>query len=427
MSPSILHLNTYGLSGGAGKAALRLHLALRQLGCNSRIAVQHRHSAALHVDRILPDAATAKRIPRVLRRWWLQRQFQSHGLHQAHHKWESFSDCRSQFYQSDWAALTAPYDIVHLHWLAGFVDHPSFFPSLASGKKLVWTIHDMAPFTGGCHYASDCEHFTKACGSCPQIGSIAPDDWTHRNWQLRQKSLASLQDDQLVIVSPSHWLAGEAKKSTLLKRFEVITISNGIDPQVFKPTDKAVARDILGLPADDFTIFFVAELLGSPRKGGTGLVQALSKVKHRPLTLLTVGQHGNLGPLPEGVHHCHLDSIQNDHLLSLIYSAADYCVVPSLQDNLPNVILESMSSGTPVIGSRVGGIEELVEASGSGILFAPGSCSEIAAAIDKAAADPARSRSQSLIARQYALEAFGDSARATDYLHVYRKLLTKGA
>ena len=251
-------------------------------------------------------------------------------------------------------------DIVHIHWVGrGFVRVEDF---ARINRPIVWTLHDSWAFTGGCYVPDGCTRFLQACGECPQLGSKRPDDVSHRLWERKSRAWENVP---MTLVSPSRWLAGCASKSTLLagKRLEVI--ANGLDLNSFKPTDMSVARDLLGLPREKFLLLFGAI---SPRadknKGFNFLRSALDEVfKHmRPdrFELIVVGASRPPGNIDLGIPIRFMGRLHDDISIRLHYCAADITLVPSIQENLPQMAVESISCGTPVVAFNATGFTDII-------------------------------------------------------------------
>src|SRR5260370_28995679 len=139
-----------------------------------------------------------------------------------------FSEDRRPFYV-DACRQMPEAELINLHWVAGFLDLGAFFGWLPESKPLVWTLHDMASFTGGCCHAMRCDRFTQQCGACPQLGSSDEGDLTLDVWRRKQKNYSSLHPDRLHIVTPSRWLEEEAKRRPLFSRFPRSVIPYALD------------------------------------------------------------------------------------------------------------------------------------------------------------------------------------------------------
>ena len=270
-----------------------------------------------------------------------------------------------------------PADVYHLHWISDLVDFRMLAP-LARRGHLVWTCHDMNPFTGGCHYDEGCGRFAAACGACPRLGSADLEDPSARVLHRKKSILASLPDRSLSVVCPSRWLADEARRSQLFGRFNAQVVPNGIDLETFRPVNRTAARARFGLNEDARVMLFVAESLDDGRKGWTELEQALGKMTGVPrLRVLTLG-NGDTQRMSGPEFH-HLGHLSDPAAICAAYSAADIFVIPSLQDNFPNTVIEALACGTPVVGFATGGITDAVEHGGCGLLAPTGDTSALAA------------------------------------------------
>ena len=195
-------------------------------------------------------------------------------------------------------------EIINLHWISGFVDLPSFFRGAKlHHKPVVWTLHDMNAFTGGCHVSYDCLNYQAHCGFCPQLGSNFENDLSRKNWKEKESTLSTLSPNDLNLVMPSNWLVRTVKNSELLDRFPISVIPNGIDTKVFKNFSKTIARQELGLPDSRPILLFTANYMFNRHKGFNYLLEAFNQLDHhsRPI-LVTVGKTNDKTDLPNHVH-----------------------------------------------------------------------------------------------------------------------------
>jgi len=357
----VTHLSTTDLVGGAGLAATRLHEGLLRKGVASRMLVAFRRSKHDSVSTVrpfpfLPDVAGRIAFA-VCRRIQHRKRCIEGGL---------FSLGRVYCGQNLLRQLPAC-NLIHLHWIVDMVDYATVLPELARRVPLVWTFHDMNCFTGGCHYDGHCGRFAFACGHCPQLGSSKENDLSRWVFARKQKALARIPTNRLVIVCPSEWMAKKVSLSPLFQRFGRVTIQYGIDTDLFAPTNREQARAKLGLPLDARILLFVADIVADRRKGFDLLLQALEGLRHVS-NLLLVSLGSEPGTQLAAAPHRHLGRIDDPARLVLAYNSADAFIVPSRQDNLPNTVLEAMSCGLPVIGFRVGGIPEMVQDTETGLL-----------------------------------------------------------
>jgi glycosyltransferase involved in cell wall biosynthesis len=414
----ILHLSTEDISGGAARAAYRLHTGLRRLGYDSSMLVARRVSDDQTISRFMPSMDFSSRLHRRLRRARIARDFERYS---ASRPCEIFSDDRSE-YGSDILRRLPLYDVINLHWIARFVDYEAFFAGIPRRAPIVWGLHDMNPLTGGCHYDMGCGKYREGCGACPQLGSAERDDLSSQIWKRKQKIFSSIEPGRLHIVALNHWMAAEVKQHNVLQRFPVTIIPNGVDTEVFAPRHRGFAREVLGLPQDANVVLFVAHHVNVRYKGLNLLVEAMrGLVDVSKLYLASVGDGRPLIDFP--VHHLHIDRIDNDRLLSLVYSAADLLVIPSLQDNLPSTVLESMACGTPVVAFQVGGIPDMVRHRLTGLLVAPQDVEGLRTAIIELLEDRAGRAEMAANCRRIAVEEYALKLQARRYAELYQTLL----
>jgi len=414
---NIVIVNTEESSGGAARAAFRLHKGLRRTGQASSMFVERSSNPDDHVKVFILPKNPIARLRRLFRQTQITRSFSRYKKTDPDNS-IVFSDDRSRYGTSVLNQLP-DCDIINLHWVAEFIDYTSFFLNISKQTKIVWTLHDMNPFTGGCHYDNGCFGYLNQCGACPQLGSENPNDLSRKIW-LRKKSIFDrIQPERLQIVTPSAWLAREAGRSMLLNRFPITTIPNGLDTDAFAPRDKKAIRQALGISLSEKVVLFVAHDINDPRKGIKFFAAALEGLKkQRHMTLISIGK--NCPEFEDQVKHIHLGNIESDLLLSLIYSAADVFVIPSLQDNLPNTVMESMACGTPVVGFHVGGIPDMVRNDITGLLVPSEDVSALQDAIISIFNDEEKLEKMSFNCRKIAAQEYTLEIQANRYADLYK-------
>lgn len=334
-----------------------------------------------------------------------------------------FSDDRSQ-HGSDLLLSLPPTDILNLHWIASFFSYKKFFRTLPSGLPIVWTLHDMNPLTGGCHHAAGCNGFHARCGTCPQLGSAVENDLSRQIWKRKREAYDSISKERITFVTPSRWLAGKVKESSLAEGVRVDVIPNGLNTEIFRPIDKKVAREALGLAPDATYILFASYFSGDSYKGFPTLLEALRKVRDTPnLAGLTVGLGEPSAFDGSPIFIRSLGFIKAEEQMAFVYCAADLFVLPSLEDNFPNTALEALACGIPTLAFRVGGIPEIVRDGHTGRTVAPGDSDELARGIDELLADSARRNAMSKESRRIALAEYSLKLQAERYEALYQKLL----
>jgi glycosyltransferase involved in cell wall biosynthesis len=360
--------------GGAGIAAVRLHLALLKSGIDSRLLTMYKLGGSIEGHYVFSpeDCKEFKSLYRCIYffRNILKRFNFYNPIHQKLEKkylqnqapgFEKFSFTNSSNRLEN-HPLVLSSDIINLHWVSdGFLDFKSFFT--ASDKKIVWTLHDMNAFTGGCHHSDDCDKFTADCANCPQLKNTMDDNIANRILEIKSTSFIGIRNNQLKIVTPSAWLSAKSKSSKLFNRFNHTIIPNGIDPAIFFPHNKIESRKQFSLPSDKKIILFVSHNINNPRKGINILIEAFKQLlpSYPDVLLCSVGSISK--DLSSVNNLVQLGYIKSDEHMSKLYSAADIFVLPSLAENFPNTICESLFCGTPVVAFNVGGVCEQLNSS----------------------------------------------------------------
>lgn len=412
----IVHVSTHDVWGGAALAAHRLHTGLRTIGQESTMFVAHREGGGPDVLRFVPPTDFSSRLARTWRRKSLARSLNRYLKSRAANA-ELFSDDRSQHRDAPLRQIPAC-DIINFHWISEFLESASMFRQISDCTRFVWTLHDMNAFTGGCHYDAGCQKHRRSCGACPQLGTTQEQDLSRQIWNRRQSAYSRLASSRLQLVAPSRWMASEIQNSALLGRFPVTVIPNGVDLDAFAPRDKAFARDTLGLPQDAKVLLFAGHTVDERRKGFSILLEALAGLREQQnLHLLSVGGFSALPAL--GIPYHPLGYVSNERLLSIVYSAADLCVVPTLQDNLPNIAIESLACGTPVVGFNVGGMPDIVDHGHTGLLVTLGDSQALRENIQRTLSNPAALADMSANCRRTAVEKYSIQKQARDYLELY--------
>jgi glycosyltransferase involved in cell wall biosynthesis len=300
-----------------------------------------------------------------------------------------------------------------------FFSHAAL-PLLSRGKPLVWRLSDMWAFTGHCSYAYECERWRTGCGACPHL-DVHPGlrrDTTALLWRAKRALYAR---SRFTVVAPSRWMERLARESPLLGRFPVHRIPNGVDLDVFRPRPAREARGALGIQADGPVL-----LLGAyePRKGQGVMAAALAALADAggaaDVTLLTVG--ARVPDVPRGLAHHHLGEVKDDRRLALVYAAADAFVFPTLAENLPNMVLESLACGVPVVSFDVGGVGDAVRPGETGFLARPADARDLAAGMRHVLDAPTRARLAARC-RQVAEQEYSLALQARRFLDLHRALL----
>jgi glycosyltransferase involved in cell wall biosynthesis len=358
----ILHLNTHSY-GGAAVVARRLHRAALSNGIDSTFVTKYGLRSdpaagyhALRNARLLYALRERAQDPRLYRIGKVvQQKMQHRNLVNRPAGFEIFSPLNTRRQFADCTDAIDP-NVVHLHWVAGFVDHAEFFWRNRQ-RRFVWTLHDMNPISGGCHHADDCSGFTGTCERCPQLAGTIDPGYARLVLQGKAAALAELRDDQLTIVAPSRWLLELSQRSAVTKRFRHVHVAN---PTLAADasTDAAELRKALGLPLDKKIVLFVADNLRNPRKRISLVFDAVKLLPdaHR-IQLVGIGQRTDT---PEGVAVRFTGTIADEAVLAKYLACADVLVSASVAENAPLTIIEALTCGTPVVAFGVGGVPEMI-------------------------------------------------------------------
>ncbi len=417
----IVHISNSDVAGGAARSAFRLHRGLRQLGCRSSMFVRRAYSKDTDVIEMRQSKQLLDRLEQRLRERRILSDFRRYRRTRPP-GYEPFHDCRSPFWR-DFLRELPMSDVLNLHGVDGsFLDYEKFFARVAPRTRIVWTLHDMNAFTGGCHYDLGCGRYVHVCGNCPQLASEERRDFAYRTWKRKAKAFSPVDSRKLHFVSPSRWLAKELVRSSLAGRFPVSVIPYGIDLEDFAPRDREVCKNILGLPAGVSALLFVADGVDNRRKGFELLVSALTGIeKEVPIALITVGR--NKPQIEIDVPWTHVETIHSDRLLPVVYSAADLFVISSLQDNLPNTVLEAMACGTPIVGFSVGGIPDMVRSGVNGMLVPEKNVEKLRNEIVRLLRNRSELHKMGSNGRRIAVQEYSLELQAQRYVELYEALL----
>ncbi len=418
----VVHLSTLANGNSAAVVAYRLHKGLLRLGHDSTMFVAESRSEVNDptVKFFNPPADLVSRVRRRLRRLQITRSFARYRTFRPA-GYEGFTDDRSP-HGADLLAQLPPCDVINIHVMFRFVDYCTFFTAVPRHTPVVRTLHDMNFFTGGCHYDAGCGKYTERCGACPQLGSRKERDLSRQIWQRKHAALSTVELRRLHIVAPSRWLADEAKRSTLLRNFPITVIPNGTDTGVFRPRDRSTAREVLGVPQDASVVLFVAQPITRPTKGFALLAQGLNELRG-PTNLLLLSAGSGMPPGMVHIPHIHLGHIGSTRLLSLVYSAADIFVIPSLQEAHGQTVLEAMACGIPVVGFAVGGIRDTIRPGVNGLLAPAEDVTALRAAICELLQDPARRWAMAANCRRIVVDEYSLEVQTQRYIKLYEAIL----
>ncbi len=410
----IVHVSYSDMIGGASRAAYRLHCGLLQNQICSRMLVQNKQSLDKEIYEVNTSNIDDEKNNIILNSIQTlinqQRTPISNTLFSLSYPGVDIVN----------HPLVKKADIINFHWIARLQSPITIANLLKLDKPIVWTLHDMNPFTGGCHFSVGCEKYIQNCQECPQLESQV---FSVPQTILDDK-IKAFQDHQLTIVSPSKWLAKCAKQSNLFKNQRIEIIPNSVEIDLFYPINKTQAKQSLKINPETNVILLGAYSAKEIRKGFEYLFKALAILSEKkiPLVVLCFGEiDEKLQSL--AIQIIWLGVIDLDQKLREIYSAADLFILPSLEDNLPNTMLESMACGTPVIGFDIGGIPDLVTNHFTGRLVPPYDIQLLANTIIDCLSRPDYLTQMGQNSRQLIEIKYSLNVQANRYLEMYQDLL----
>lgn len=372
----VVHLNTYDGNGGAGRACLRLSNALNAHAIDSKVLVYYKFGNNPLITNLSQSTfAKLSAIFNIMAERYLAKLLVKAVKTPFSLQWFGRSLLKRKELKEA--------DIIHLHWINhGFLS-PRFLAQLDElDKPIVWTFHDSNAFTGGCHVRYSCENFHQQCGNCPVLRFKGKADLSHKNWLRKQKAYSKLN---FHVIAPSKWMALSVKQSSLLGIRNISVIPNTIETEIFKPYVKAEAKQILKIAAHQFVIMsgFMPSK-NDKHKGTQYLIDALNELASRPeidrtkIELVIFGNKDQQNMPDFPFKTTFLGTINKDDHLAKCYAAADAFVLPSLEDNLPNTVMESLACATPVVAFKTGGIPDMVKHLENGYLAEYQSSSDLA-------------------------------------------------
>lgn len=407
----VLMVNTYDIRGGAARSALRVYQVLKSQQVDIHLMVQNKWGDD---DDILGPSGRFNKMAAELRPYldfaiafpWHRRRIPFFPAYLPGNFIRRVEKIKP--------------DLIHLNWITGgFVR----LESLAElNVPIVWTLHDMWAFTGGCHYAEECTRYEKACGACPILRSSQERDLSR--WIFDRKMKTYLKINNLMIITPSNWLAGCVKRSSLLGGFPVEVIPNSLDTGVFFPEDKVLSRNHFGFAAGKRIILFGAlDATKNRLKGFIELSEALQLIPDKKnIELAVFGSAKQETTSLPGFSVRYLGHIADDGELRKLYSAADVMIVPSIQEVFGQTATEAMACGTPVVAFGATGLLDIVEHQMNGYLAVPFNPEDLARGISWCIENPERNRQLSLTAVETVNTKFDMKKNVQRFISLYERL-----
>ncbi len=321
-------------------------------------------------------------------------------------------------------------DVIHLHWICGILNAYEIKRLQLLGKPIVWTCHDSWPFTGGCHVRYGCTKYENQCGCCDMIQSKKENDLSY---QILKKKKKFFKDNSITFIAPSSWMTESIKNSNLFHTNRIVMIPNAIDTDKYRPLNELELKNNIGSNKwkQNINILFGAGDIRIPYKGMEYLKQLLKYVKEtKPdiaskIVLHIVGQNNNDRELMDMFKCIYWGYINEPEKMAALYTLVDFMIYPSLDDNLPNMIMESMSCGTPVIAFRVGGIPDMIDHKKNGYLAEYKNISDMAEGIEWIIMNNTYNR-LGLEARKKVIDNYSEEIIARKHIELYKTLLNNG-
>lgn len=350
----VVHLSTTDC-GGAFKAAYRISESMKKTGIDSSIIVRSRIMKSKNVVEVI-DTPYKKIMSKFKN---LINLLLSEG--------EVISD----YFGTDVTKLeeVKEAEIVFLHWVNSFVSYKDVERLLRTGKKIIWVMHDMWLFTGGCHCDRYCGRYKKQCRNCPMISGHKAKDCSHRNFIRKKKMLAG---KDILLVAPSNWIAECAKESDITREHSIIVLPNPVDNQIFYPVEREQRTGIrkqYNINTDKKIVLFGAVNSTIDENKGIGSLKKILSILDKERFVLIVFGNDMKNPFTyEGFDIINLGYICEEVKLQEIYNMADIFLAPSFQESYGYTVAESLACGTPVVAYAAGGIKDQIQHRRNGYL-----------------------------------------------------------
>lgn len=407
----ILVVNTYDKGGGAARAAWRLYRGLLLYGPGADMLVQIKRRAEEHIHTLLPSYL--KPVSYLMPYFDFVRPFLQI------RKRIIFSPSQVTLNPvrriNDYQA-----DVVHLNWITGG------FMKIEALKEiqapLVWTLHDMWPFTGGCHYTQGCEKYKEGCGCCPILRSHKQNDLSRKIFLRKLATYRQIKN--LTFITASAWMADMARQSPVMENRRVEVIPIPLNALIFAPKDKQVARRHFDLPPHKKIILFGAYRCDmNEMKGMYLLLEAWQQIRDENMELIIFGNVRKNEEIAVKYHVRFLGHIKSDQKLSELYSAADVMIVPSLQESFGQTVTEAFACGTPVVAFASTGLLDLVKHEYNGYQAQPFDIADLARGIQWIFADKSRQERLSQNARKDVVENYDLKPVTQRIISLYNEIL----
>ena len=416
----ILHINTSDC-GGAANACLRLHEGMINSGIDSKVLVMHKTSnnyPEVYAYELSPPssffARVIRKIQRILKELGIYKDrmskerrilqnYRPKGLEMISFP-ESYIDITNNIFFHE-------ADIIHLHWVAGFLDYKTFFPKCK--KPIVWTFHDQNPFLGVEHYAE--KLLNPDNQGFPLIRHYSDYELEiEKKYKCIKEKI--FKKTPINIIALCNWMKNEIEDSQMFPLAKINMIPNGIDSKQFRILDKTFCRKLLNFPLDKKILLFGADYTDSVRKGLNYLLKAIEKIDTVNYIIFSVGKKSNF----QKTHFIEIGEVRDQRLMNVVYSAADLFIIPSLIDNLPNTVIESLLSGTPVISFPVGGMLDMIKHKRNGYIAREVSANDLADSVNDFFESGVELSAGEI--RKYAIERYDISVQVKKIVQLYNDI-----
>jgi glycosyltransferase involved in cell wall biosynthesis len=406
----IVIVSSSDLYGGASRAAYRLHVSLLKNSINSTMIVQKKVSDDYSV------IGSKTRLGALVNSL---RPAMDHIIMKFTKTKTLFSTSYLPFSSIVNKINALNPDIVHLHWVLGGTINIDDLSKI--NAPIVWNCQDMWPFTGGCHYDNNCNRYKNNCGKCKILESNKENDLSRIVFNRKKKVYSKIEN--LTVVGVSNWITQCAKNSKLFSGRNIINLPNCFDTNLFKPINKDIVKDIFNIPKNKRVILFGAmNSLSDPRKGAKELFNAIDNLEVENTIFVIAGCSKPKIPLGLKYPTYFIPPLNDEVSLPLMYNIADVMIVPSLQENLANSIIESLSCGVPVVAFDIGGNKDMIEHKYNGYLAKKLDSSDMANGIQWVL-NHKDYNSISNNSRKIVLENFDSNIVSKRYIDLYKKIL----
>jgi len=402
---SVLHLCASD-RGGAGGSAYKLHRGLKSLGDCSVMYVMNKSKEDFSVIQ-------ASKLDKNKENTYSDGEIRRDS-HSGNTMFSASID--SHLNDDSLMNLCDNFDVIIIRWVANMLSNRQIAVISNLNKPVIWVLSDMKPFTGGCHYSHGCyKYIYDGCQDCPQLDKFK---WLPSHIL---DSRVKYWSSNLQVVTPSQWMKNLAEKSPIFENNDITIITTPVELDIFKPYNSVEMRKKYNLDVDKKYILFGCDSFTEKRKGYQELIIALSLIKKKDFTVLNLGRATNTKLYDDlGIKYKTFGYIEDKLTLSEIYSLVDLTVLPYLEDNLPNMLLESFACGTPVVSFDNGGMREEVIDGYNGRLVPTGDCEELARAIIEVLSGPNLSNN----CREYAVNRFSLEKASKKYKALYENLIS---